>query len=71
MGINSCWKAKHKRKVSNEDIVAYRERDKVNHRRKRQGMLNVNKFDDILIEGEIIESENEYCLVGEWKCTSC
>ena len=48
----------------NEDIVAYRERDKLNHRRKRQGMLNMNQFDDVLIEGEIIESENEYVQLG-------
>ena len=40
------------------------ERDKVNHRRKRQGMLNVNQVDDVLIEGKIIESNNEYVQLG-------
>ena len=60
MRRNSYQKAKCKRKVSNEDILVYRERDKVNHWRKRQGKLNVNQVDDILIEGEIIELDNEY-----------
>ena len=59
MGNNSRRKAKHKRKVLNDDIATYRERDKVNHQGKRQVMLNVNKVNDVLIEGEIIESENE------------
>ena len=60
MGSSSRRKAKCKRKVSSEDIVAYRERDKVNHRRKRQDMLNVSQVDDVLIEGEIIGLDNEY-----------
>ena len=50
--------------VSNVEIATYRERDKVNHRRKRQGMLNVNQVDDVLIEGEIVESKNEYVQLG-------
>ena len=29
------------------------------HRKKRQGMLNISQVDDELIEGEIIESDNE------------
>ena len=48
----------------NKDIVAYRERDKLNHRRKRQGMLNVSQVDDVLVEGEIIESDNKYVQLG-------
>ena len=60
MRSTSHWKAKFKKKVSNEDIVAYRESDKVNHQRKRQGILNVNQVDNVLIEGEIVELENEY-----------
>ena len=60
MGSSSYQKAKRKGKVSNEDIAAYRERDKLNHRRKRQGMLNVSQVDDVLVEGEIIELDNEY-----------
>ena len=57
MGSNSRRKAKRKRKASNEDIVAYREKDKLNHRRKRQGMLTVSQIDDVLVKGEIIESD--------------
>ena len=64
MGSSSSQKAKYKRKVSNEGIATSRERDKVNHRRKRQGMLNVSQVDDVLIEGEIIESDNEYVQLG-------
>ena len=64
MGSNSRRKAKHKRKVSNEDIAAYRERDKMEHQRKRQGMLNVSQVDDELVEGKIIESDNEYVQLG-------
>ena len=64
MGSSSRRKAKWKRKVSNEDIAAYRERDKMEQRRKRQGMLNVSQVDDELVEGEIIESDNEYVQLG-------
>ena len=64
MGSSSRQNAKCKGKVSNEDIVAYRERDKVNHPRKRQGMLNVSQVDDVLVEGEITESDNEYVQLG-------
>ena len=64
MGRNNRQKAKCKRKVSNEDIVAYRERDKMEHRRKRQGMLNISQVDDELVEGEIIELDNEYVQLG-------
>ena len=64
MGSSSHWKAKCKRKVSNEDIATYRERDKLNHCRKRQGMLNVSQVDDVLVKGEIIESDNEYVQLG-------
>ena len=60
MGSSSHRKAKSKRTILNEDIATYRGRDKVNHRRKRQGILNVNQVDDVLIEGEIKESHNEY-----------
>ena len=54
MGSNNRQKAKHKRKVSNEDIAAYRERDKVNHQKKRHGILNVSQVYDESVEGEII-----------------
>ena len=64
MGSSSFQKDKCKRKVLNEDIAAYRETDKLNHRRKRQGMLNVSQVDDVLIEGEIIELDNEYVQLG-------
>ena len=64
MERNSNRKAKHKMKVSNEDIATYRERDKIEHRRKKQGMLNISQVDDELVEGEIIESDNEYVQLG-------
>ena len=64
MGSNSHRKAECKRKVSNEDIATYRERDKIEHRRKRQGMLNIIQVDDELVEGEIIESDNGYVQLG-------
>ena len=31
---------------------------------KRQGMLNVDEVDDVLIKGEILELENEYVQLG-------
>ena len=64
MGSSSRRKDKRKRKISNDDIAAYRERDKMEHRRKRQGMLNISQVDDELIEGEIIKSDNEYVQLG-------
>ena len=64
MGSYSRQKSKRKRKVSNEVIATYRERDELNHQRKRQGMLNVSQVDDVLIEGKIIESDNEYVQLG-------
>ena len=60
MGSNNRRKDKRKRKISNEDVAAYRERDKMEHWRKRQVMLNIIQVDDELVEGEIIESNNEY-----------
>ena len=64
MGSSSCQKVKHKRKVSNEDIATYRERDKIEYQREKQGMLNVSQVDNELVEGEIIESNNEYVQLG-------
>ena len=53
-GESSHQKAKWKRKISNEDIATYMERDRGNCQRKRQVMLNVSQVDDVLIKGEII-----------------
>ena len=36
----------------------------LNHRRKKQSMLNVSQVGNVLIKGEIIESDNEYVQLG-------
>ena len=58
MGSSSRRKAKRKKKVSNEDIATYRERDKLNQQRKRKGMLNVSQVDDVPIDNDNAEIEN-------------
>ena len=34
------------------------------HRRKRQGILNISQVDDELVEGEIIVSDSDYVQLG-------
>ena len=64
MGSGSCQKSKRKRKLSNDQIEVYRERDRECHRRRRQGMLNIANVtsteEEIEFENvpQVIENEN-------------